>query len=453
MNNNNFKNKKITNMKYLIQLLLVLLSYNAISQSSLINGTPQQVGLSKDGILRVDSFLSSQTDKKVIPGSIGMIVRHGKIVYKKAFGKANLESNEPMRTDHLFRMASMTKIVTAVAALKLYERGLFTMETPLEDILPEFKNMQILVGYDDVTKKFITKPAKNKILMKHLFTHTSGVAYPPFATLGREGYLNSNVIAAFPKANSNTSLAAIIQDVAKLPLTHEPGESWTYGMNLDILGRVIEVLDGRSYPDFLRQEIFAPLKMKRTFIGVPKEEWKNVTQVYTKDAAGKLSIYDNAVGKALLGFSTGSSMDYWKNTNTQIALGGTDIVSCVDDYARFFQMLLNYGELDGAQIIGKKTVEMLEKPLFELESKDPVAVGVTGSTKYRSGISVYVYPENQVKFEEISAGTYFWLGYFGTQFWIDRKEDMFAIVMMQIAPENTGHNVKFRHFVWGSIAK
>lgn len=440
-------------MKYLVQLLLVLFSFSATAQTSLPSGDPQQAGFSKEGLVRVDSFLTSQTAKKIIPGSIGMIVRHGKVVYKKAFGKANLETNESMRTDHLFRMASMTKIVTAVAALKLYEKGLFTMETPLEKILPEFKDMQILVGYDSATNKFITRPAKNKILMKHLFTHTSGIVYPPFATLGRDGYINANVVSAFPKANSKNTLSNIIQGVSKFPLAHEPGESWTYGMNLDVLGRVIEVLDGRSFPDFLRQEIFTPLKMKRTFIGVPKEEWKNVTQVYTRDQSGKLGIYDDAVAKMLLGFSTESGMDYWKDTNTQLALGGTDIISCVDDYARFFQMLLNYGQLDGAQIIGKKTVEMIEKPLFELESKDPVAKGVTGSTKYRSGISVYVYPEEQVKFEEISAGSYFWLGYFGTQFWIDRKEDMFAIVMMQIAPENSGHNNKFRHFVWGSLTK
>ena len=440
-------------MKHLIHLLLVVFSFTASAQNSLPIGDPQQVGLSKDGLKRVDSFLAIQTDKKIIPGSIGMIVRHGKVVYKKAFGKANLETNEAMRTDHLFRMASMTKIITAVAALKLYERGLFTMETPLENILPEFSNMQILTGYDADNKKFITKPAKNKILMKHLFTHTSGIVYPPFATLGHEGYINANLVTAFPKPNNKNTYADIIKDLAKLPLAHEPGESWTYGMNLDVLARVIEVLDGRKYPDFLRQEIFAPLKMKRTFIGVPKNEWKNLTQVYTRDKSGKLGVYDDEVGKQLLGFSTESSMDFWKNTNTKLAMGGTDIVSCVDDYARFFQMLLNYGQLDGAQIISKKTVEMLEKPLFELETKDPVSLGVTGSSKYRSGISVYVYPEEQVKTELVSAGTYFWLGYFGTQFWIDRKEDMFAIMMMQIAPEATGHNNKFRHFVWGSIAK
>ena len=440
-------------MKKLSLLLLIFWGFNSLAQNSLPAGDPIQNGLSKEGIQRVDAFLAEQTAKKVIPGSIGMIVRHGKVVYKKAHGKANLETGEAMRTDHLFRMASMSKIITAVAGLKLFERGYFTMDTPLSSILPEFANMQVLTGYDEQKHQFITRPAKNPILMKHLFTHTSGIAYPPFATTGHEGYVKANVTFAFPKVKSGLKLSEIIESAAKLPLTHEPGESWTYGMNLEVLGRVIEKLDGRSFADFLRQEIFTPLKMNRTYVGVPKEEWKNVTQVYTQDANGKFSVYTDEVGRNLMGFSTETSMDFWKDTNTQLAMGGTDVMSNVDDYARFFQMLLNYGQLDGAQILSKKTVEMIEKPLFDVATKDPVSFGVTGSSQYRSGVTVYVYPEEQAKFETISSGSYFWLGYFGTQFWIDRKEDMLAMVFMQLAPETTNHNKRYRHLVWSSIAK
>jgi CubicO group peptidase (beta-lactamase class C family) len=411
-----------------ILILVALTAFTSLGQ--LPSGDPVQAGLSKEGLQRVEKFLASQTDQQIIPGTVGLIVRHGKVVYKKAFGKANLETGEEMRPDHLFRMASMTKIVTAIAGLKLYERGLFTMDTPLEKILPEFANMQILTGYDEVKHQFITRPAKNKILMKHVFTHTSGIAYPPFASLGHEGYVKANITFAFPKIKSGLKLGDVIKDVAKLPLTHEPGESWTYGMNLEVLGRVIEVLDGRSFPDFLRQEIFQPLQMNRTFLGVPKEEWKNVTQVYTRTKDGKLGVYTDQVGRELMGFSTETSMDFWKDTNTSLAFGGTDIMSNVDDYARLCQMLLNYGQLDGAQILSKKTVEMIEKTLFDVATKDRVAIGVTGSSQFKAGVSVYVYPEEQAKFETISAGSYFWLGYFGTQFWIDRKEDMFALVFM-----------------------
>lgn len=439
-------------MKHILLIFVALFSFGSFAQN-LPAGDPVQLGLSKEGLARIDAFMAKESENQHIPGSIGMIVRHGKVAYKKAFGKANLETGEAMRTDHLFRMASMTKIITGVAGLKLFERGLFTMDTPLETILPEFANMQILVGYDTLKHQFITRPAKNKILMKHVFTHTSGIAYPPFSSLGREGYLNAGITIAFPKGDTKLTIAEIIRSVAKLPLVHEPGESWTYGMNLEVLGRVIEVLDGRTFADFLRQEIFTPLKMTRTFVGVTPNEWKNMSQVYTQDKSGKKSVYTDEAGKRLLGFSADMSMDYYKNTNTRLAMGGTDVVSNVDDYARFFQMFLNYGELDGARILSKKTIEMIEKPLFDVATNDGVAKGVTGRSQFKAGVTVYVYPEEQAKFETISAGTYFWKGYFGTQFWVDRKEDMIGMVFLQIAPEPTRFNEKFRHLAWGSIAK
>ena len=396
-----------------------------------------------------ESYVSSGK----LPGVLATIGRASGMPDVIAVGTQGLGEKTPVNIDTLWRVYSMTKPITGMAAMILVGEGKMKLDQPISEFLPEFANMQILVGYDTLAHKFITRPAKNKILMKHVFTHTSGIAYPPFSNLGREGYLSANVTIAFPKANTKLTLADIAQTTAKLPLVHEPGESWNYGMNLEVLGRVIEVLDGRTFADFLRQEIFAPLKMNRTFVGVPVEEWKNMSQVYTQNKSGKKSVYTDEVGKKLLGFSTEMTMDYYKNTNTPLAMGGTDIISNVDDYARFFQMLLNYGQLDGVQLLSKKTVEMIEKPLFDVATKDGVAMGVTGRSQFKAGVTVYVYPEEQAKFETISAGSYFWLGYFGTQFWIDRKEDMFSMVFMQLAPEPTGHNGKYRHLVWGSIAK
>ena len=166
-------------MKQLIYIFIALISFGSFAQNLPV-GNPAQLGLSKEGLARVDALLAQESENQHIPGSIGMIVRHGKVAYKKAFGKANLETGEAMRTDHLFRMASMTKIITGVAGLTLFERGLFTMDTPLEKIFPEFANMQILVGYDTLKHQFITRPAKNKILMKHVFTHTWALPIRPF---------------------------------------------------------------------------------------------------------------------------------------------------------------------------------------------------------------------------------------------------------------------------------
>ncbi len=437
-------------IKFLIILLTVCISISSFSQSYLPKADPASQGLTSEGLGRLSNYLEQSAKDKKVPGSVTVVVRNGKVVFEQASGKANLETGEAMRMDHLFRMASMSKFITTVAALKLFERGLFTMDTPLETFLPEFANQKIYVGYNSKTGKFSTKPAKNKILMKHVFTHTSGIVYPQFVVDGREGYLKANVVAAFPKPNAGVTLEKELKKLAKLPLRHEPGESWTYGMNMDVLGRVIEVLTGKNFPQFMREEIFQPLKMNRTFIGVPENEWKNIAQVYTPTEKG-YSVYDDAAGKKYLAIPDECSTDYYKATNTTVGFGGADVVSCAQDYARFLQMIMNYGELDGARIISKKTVEMIESPLFDVDTKDAVANSF--ATKVQTGLSVVLTPERMSKFTLVSPGTYFWSGYFNTHFWIDRKENMFEIILTQVAPELNHHNIQSRHFVWGSIGK
>lgn len=429
--------------------LLLFVALQTFAQF-LPSGDPIQEGLTKEGLQRVSGFLNQAPADKKIPGSVAMIVRNGKVVFQQASGKATIETGENMRMDHLFRMASMSKFVTTVAALKLFERGLFTMDTPLETILPEFAKSTIFIKYDTKAGKFITKPAKNKILMKHVFTHTSGIVYPQFTSEGREGYMKNPLAAAFPKNGYGVVLEQEIKKLAQLPLTHEPGESWTYGMNMDVLGRVIEVLTGKSFPQFVREEIFQPLKMSRTFYGLPQEEWKNLAQVYTPGEKG-FDVYDDGYLRKYMGAPASVSMDYYKATNTNVAMGGADMISCAQDYARFLQMIMNQGELDGARILSKKTVEMIERTLFEVDTKDLVAQGT--SSKIAAGLSVVIFPERLSKFKLMSAGTYYWSGYFNTHFWMDRTEKMFAIVLTQYTPDPHDHNGQFRHLVWGSIGK
>jgi CubicO group peptidase (beta-lactamase class C family) len=431
-------------------LALFLICGITFAQSFLPIGNPLEEGFSAEGIERISSFLNQMSDQKQVPGSVALVVRNGKVVFNQASGWADMEEKVPMRRDHLFRMASMTKIITTVAALKLFERGYFTMDTPLETFLPEFANPTIFESYDENSGTFTSRPSKNKILMKHVFTHTSGITYPAFVGEGKIGYDQAKIVQAFPKANSNVSVGEELKKLAKLPLAHEPGESWTYGMNMDVLGRVIEVLTGQDYPEFVRDEIFIPLKMNRSYFGVPKKEWKNLAKVYTSSPDG-IRPYEEKDLTNNLSTDQRASLDYYKAENTKVAFGGADMVSCAQDYARFLQMLLNYGSLDGVQILSKKTIEMLETPLFDVHTKDLIAAQY--GPRVQAGLSVRIMQEELAKFQLVSKGSYYWGGYFNTQFWMDRKEQLFYIVLTQYTPDPSDHNNKLKHLVWGSIAE
>ncbi len=436
-------------LKYYLLLgsfFLFLQTYGQYLPSS----SPLAEGLTNEGIERVSKFLNEMPAKGQTPGSVTMIVRNGKMVFLQSSGKANLETGEDMREDHLFRMASMTKLVTTVGALKLFEQGYFTMDTPLETFLPEFSNPEIFESYDSKTGKFKTHPAKNKILMKHVFTHTSGITYPPFVSDGREGYLNAGVMASFPKNGANIKVSDELKKLAKLPISHEPGESWTYGMNMDILGRIIEIITGKSLPIYLKEEIFEPLNMNRTYFGVPENEWKNMAEVYATDETG-IHVYTDKDLKKYFNSPNTTSMDYYKNTNTDQVFGGADMISNIKDYSRFLQMIMNNGELDGSRILSKKTIEMLETPLFDVMSEHMVAQ--SHGPRVQAGLSVRIMQDEIAKFQLISTGSYYWSGYFNTQFWMDRKEKMFYIVLRQHTPEPFKQNDRLKHLIWGSIGK
>lgn len=430
-------------------LVVFWLSALSFGQYFLPLGNPLEEGLSVEGIDRVSTFLNQMVAEKQVPGSVAVVVRNGKVVFQQASGWADMETNEPMRMDHLFRMASMTKIITTVAALKLFEQGHFTMDTPLETFLPEFSNPVVFDSYNADTQTFNTHPAKNKILMKHVFTHTSGITYPAFVGEGKAGYDKAAIVQAFPKSNAKVTVAEELRKLAQLPLTHEPGESWTYGMNMDVLGRVIEVITGKSYPDFVREEIFKPLQMNRSYFGTPKKEWKNLAKVYTSSEEG-IRPYEEKDLNTNLSTDNRASLDYYKAENTQVAFGGADMISCAQDYARFLQMLMNYGSLEGVRILSKKTVQMLETPLFDVQSSDRVAS--QHGPRVQAGLSVRVMQDELAKFQLISTGSYYWGGYFNTQFWMDRPEQLFYIVLTQYTPDPSEHNNKLKHLVWGSIA-
>jgi len=403
---------------FLLGCLLLSVTANA---KDLKKSSPAKAGFESDRLNRIDHMIQGCIDRGEVPGAIAILVKDGKIGYHKAFGWADIASKKPLETDSLVRIASMSKLVTTVAALQLYEKSRFNMFTKLETILPEFKNSKIFGSWDEEKHTFVSQLAKKKIRMNQLFTHTSGIIYPIFSSNGRAGYLGAKIIDAFP--GEDITLEENIKRLATVPLAHEPGEKFTYGMNMDVLGRVVEVLDGRPFAQYMREEVFKPIRMRDTGFSVPKNKWNRVASVYTMKN-GKLEPFDESVFNER---APNNKPEWWKRNPDKIALGGAGIISTTYDYARFLQMLVNNGDLDGKRILGRKTVEMISRGIHQPDSNSNYAGGL--SVSVIANITKHLGPESE--------GTFNGGGYFYTSFWVDPKEKFFGVLMSQVNPGNS----------------
>ena len=401
---------------FFVAVLLIIISYG--QAKDLKNSSPSRAGFDSNRLKRIDKMIQGCIDREEVPGAVVILIKDGKIGYHKAFGWSDIESKKPLKKDTLFRIASMSKLITTVAALQLFEKAEYNMYTELGSILPEFKEQTVLDSWDGEKQAFATQTAKKKILMNQLFTHTSGIVYPIFTYKGRAGYMKEKIIDAFP--GENISLEENIKRLAGVPLAHEPGEGQTYGMNMDVLGRVIEVLDGRPFAKYMREEIFTPLNMKDTGFAVPNNKWNRVSSVYTTKN-GKLSLFDESVFDER---APNNKPEWWKRNPDKIALGGAGLISTAIDYALFLQMLVNGGELDGKRILGRKTVEMISRGVHQSNPESSTA----------SGLSVSVVTDSEKHLHPESQGSFNGGGYFYTSFWVDPKEKFIGILLSQINP-------------------
>ena len=426
-------------MKFLrttnLAVAALLISTGSLPAKDLETTKPSKAGFDASRLKRIDKMIQGCIDRGEVPGAVALLMKDGKIGYHKAFGWATVESKRPLKENSLFRIASMSKLITTVAALQLYEKAEYNMYTELGSILPEFEEQIILESWNNEKNKFITKPAKKKIRMNQLFTHTSGIVYPVFTSKGRAGYMKAKITDAFP--GDGETLENNIKKLASVPLAHEPGEGNTYGMNMDVLGRVIEAIDGRPFAKYMRDEIFKPLDMDDTGFSIPSKDYDRLVSVYTtKD--GKMAPFDKTVFAERLPNNT---PEWWKLNPDKIALGGGGIISTAYDYARFLQMLVNGGELDGKRILGRKTVDMISRGLYQRDPESSTSVGlsvgvVTNSEKHLS-------PESQ--------GTFNGGGYFYTAFWVDPKEEFVGVLMSQINPVNSQMGGNFKLMAYSAL--
>jgi CubicO group peptidase (beta-lactamase class C family) len=370
--------------------------------------TPESQGMSSERLARGGAEIQRFLDEGRHAGAISLVVRDGKIVDWAAHGKRDLEAGLPMEKDTIVRIYSMSKIVTSVAALILLEEARFRLDDPIGEYLPELAHMKVLTA--GTAEKPLLADANRPITIKHLFTHTSGLTYD----FGESPVEKLNRQAKLPEA---PSLADFVVRVSRLPLAHEPGERFSYGVSTDILGALVEKVSGRSFGAFLEDRVLRPLGMKDTGFSVPDAKLSRLAKIYEKDKDGKLQ-----PAKPLFGIQP--------SPGPKLESGGAGLFSTAGDYARFMQMLLNGGQLEGVRILSRKTVELMMAN--HLNSMGRTTHQFSESDGFGLGGSVRL---DLAKSNTLgSVGQFGWDGAATTLARLDPKERLVMILLVQHFP-------------------
>ncbi|HEU0004861.1 MAG TPA: serine hydrolase domain-containing protein [Terriglobia bacterium] len=390
------------------------------------NGTnrsvaPESVGLSSERLERISRNIQKSVDENRIAGAVSLVARRGKIAYFKAFGMANREDKKPMQTDHIFRICSMTKPITSVAVMMLYEEGRFLLNEPVANFIPEFKEMKVLdppYTQDKASPPEKLVEPKRPIMIRHLLTHTSGLTYHWNARLGkqyREAGMGHGVL------HQEGTIGDAVKRLARLPLLFHPGDAWEYSVADDVLGYLVEVVSGMPLDKFLHERLFKPLGMKDTGFFLHQEKVSRLASAYTYYPEKGLQPFRDQ--QTIEEGSFVYSADYPYHAPKTYFSGGGGLSSTAEDYFRFCQMMLNGGKFGDTRLLSRKSVELISQNHIQ---------GKSETLGYGLGFGVNSEARHLTELGSMSA--YYWGGFFYTSFVIDPKEDMIAIFMGQLHP-------------------
>ncbi len=382
-------------------------SLSAIS-AALEMAEPEEVGMDSERLNRVTEAMKAYVDDGLLAGVVTMAARDNKVVHYESVGYRDLETEAPMTNDTIFRIYSMSKPVTGVALMILYEEGRFRLADPVEQYIPEFRDLQVYKGVD-AEGNILTEPQNHKMTIRELMSHTGGLSYGIFA----QSPVDSKYVEAGLLSNDDT-LAEFTGKLGLIPLKHQPGSRWEYSVSVDVQGYLVEKLSGQSFGEFLEQRLFEPLAMTDTDFHVPEEKISRFAQVYGYDGSGKLNPGE--------GFPNANFLE-----DPIFESGGGGLVSTAMDYMRFAQMVLNGGELDGVRILAPLTLDLMHRDQTPLNMEGPMS-GDIGGTSFGLDFAVV---ENPVEAEGYSEGEYYWGGAAGTWFWIDPVENLVFVGMIQ----------------------
>jgi CubicO group peptidase (beta-lactamase class C family) len=392
--------------------LLLTASSVAARDVSIAIAKPESVGFSSERLALLDRAMQAYVDNEQIAGIATILARHGKIVHQKAYGMQDIASGTPMKMDTIVRIYSMTKPVTGVAMMMLYEEGKWKPSDPISRYIPEFKDLKVFAGMGADGKPILEAP-KHAPTMAELMSHTAGFTY---------GYFGASPVDKMYQADhplAKRNLQQAIERLAELPLLYQPGEAWVYSVSVDIQGHIVEKLSGKTLGQFMKERIFDPLGMKDTAFHVPKEKLGRVATIYQGGMNGL------------------TPMPHDPNISVEPTLpqGGGGLYSTAGDYLRFAQMLANGGVLDGKRLLAPSSVELMRANVVSDEVLKSEKYGLPGFYRQRPGTGFgydFFVVQDPLKIgSTIGKGSYLWYGIAGTWFWIDPTNDLIFISMIQ----------------------
>ncbi len=383
-------------------------------------------GFNEVRLSRIDSLVTRLVANKRIPGAVVMLVQDGAVVYHKAFGYRDIETKAPLQRDDIFRIASQTKAITSLAAMMLWEEGKFALDDPISKYIPEFDTQRVLTKFNPADSSYESKPAQRRTTIRQLFTHTSGLDY---ADIGSEEFR-----AIYAKAGVTSMgrggevLADKVRILARLPLHYEPGERFNYSLSVDVLGRLVEVVSGMPLNEFFRTRIFEPLRMRDTWFELPAERRSRLVTLHNET--------DGVLAPMRTGQS-GMQPDFPARRVTYFA-GGAGLSGTTSDYARFLQLFLNGGELDGVRLVSRKTIElMLVNQIPRLQPAFGLGFGLET-------------PENDFR-TVLSSGSFEWGGAFATTYWADPSERLVALIYTNVLGSTADLGSQFKVLVYSAM--
>ncbi|WP_198652083.1 serine hydrolase domain-containing protein [Chitinophaga deserti] len=407
--------------RHMILLAGLLATLSTTAQQTFQKATnPASAGFSAARLQRIDSFFEAAVAKGLTPNAVTFIARKGQIVHHKAFGFSNLEKKKPARTDDIFRIASQTKLVTTVAMLMLYEEGHLFLDDPISKFLPEFKDVQVL------TPEGGTRPPKTQPTIRHLLSHSAGIPYQHPTVKEPNVYLSDL---------NGLTMEALIKQVAKRPLTHDPGEQFTYGYNTDVAGRIVEVISGKSLKDFFHERIFAPLGMNDTYFYLPPAKAGRLVELYAKGTLeAPLTVHTSEANRT-----------YPVAGKQTLYLGGAGLVSTVSDYAKICQLVLNGGSFNNVRLLSRKTVDLM--------GRNQIGNSFVWDRNDKFGLGLQIITEDTRYGDQASPGSLTWGGAYCSEYTIDPKEGVVMLVFTNVSPYAWyGEFVrKFRILAYGAM--